>query len=125
VCAYSLQAQTIIKSAENKVLGYIEDGNKFYDLNSAKILDFSTDGSIKDLGGDVMATYNRETGQVLDKNGDLIYTVDGSNIKSPSNSVIAAVSGNNLNDGDAHLIGSAASIDKYYISFFFLVYNKL
>lgn len=126
LCTYCVNAQIILKDATGRVLGYVVDGNKFHDLMSTKILDFATEGQVKNLAGDVMATYNRETGEVKDINNDILFTVDGNNMKNSNNNVIGSVDMNgNVNGGDSNLIGMGVGIDKYYLAFYFLVYNRI
>lgn len=126
LCQFVNAQLVILKGPNNNVLGYVEEGEKFKDLTSSQILDFSTDGQVKSLSGDLAATYNRTTGEVLDLNGDLLFKIDGDNIKNSSNVIIASVdSGGNLKDADNYVLGNAVGIDKYFIAFYFLVYNKV
>jgi hypothetical protein len=126
LCLYNSEAQTILKGENGHVLGYIESGNIFYDLESRKMLDFSSDGEIKNGAGDITGTYNRETGEVKDLNGDLLFSFDGTTLKSANGVSIGSVDGSgNLKDESNYIIGTALSVDKYYLTFFIYVYNRM
>lgn len=118
----NIQAQTLIKNANNTVVAYY-DNSIVYDLNSTAILDCTNAGEIKSFGGDVAATFSTSTGQLKDATNTLLYTIEGNNVKDESNTVVATIdTDGNLKDINGDVIGYGNGISKYHLVYFFMVY---
>jgi len=75
VTSYS-QCLSLIQNPVGNIWGYLDSNKVIYDDSSDKILDFSEAGYVKDAGGSVLATFNAETGVVLDQSNNLLITIE-------------------------------------------------
>lgn len=124
--AQTVQCVTFIKTAYPQIWGYITEDSLLYDQYLYKKLDFSHDGEYRDYDDQVVAVYNRTTGEIYNFNEELLNTVESDgDVKDAQGQLIGNVDVNGVyRDLNNHVIGSIPGADRFLVAYYFRhVYN--